>query len=68
LAGESRELLVQEADEFFLVKAIDKSAHQRAQVGCQGSDRLAMAGNIGEEQAANATGGTTRNVVDIATP
>jgi hypothetical protein len=25
-----------------------------------------MAGNIGEEQAANATGGTTRDVVDIA--
>src|SRR5271168_987557 len=66
LAGERGELLVEQADEFFLVEAIDKTAHQGAQVGCHGSDGLAVAGNIREEQAANATGGATGDVVDIA--
>src|SRR5580704_1756393 len=67
LTGERGELLVQEADEFFLVQTIHKAAHQGAQIGCGGSDGFAVAGNIGEEQAANATGGATRNVVDVAT-
>ena len=65
LTGERGELLVQEADEFFLVQAIHKAAHQGAQIGCHGSDGFAVAGNIGEEQAANAAGGATRDVVDV---
>ncbi len=66
MAGERGELLVEKADEFFLVEPIDKAAHQGAQVGCHGSDGFAVAGNIGEEQAADATGSATRDVVDIA--
>src|SRR5580704_4294663 len=66
LTGERGELPVQEADEFFLVQAIYKAAHQGAQIGCRGSDGFAVAGNIGEEQAANATGGATRDVIDVA--
>ena len=49
LAGEGSELLVQQADEFFLVQAIHKATHQRAQIGCHGSHGLSVAGNIGEE-------------------
>jgi len=66
VARERGELLVEEANEFLLVEPIDKAAHERAQIGGHGSDGLAVARNIGEEQAANATGGTTRDVVDIA--
>ena len=67
LAGKRGELLVKQTDKFFLVEAIDKTAHQGAQVGSRGSDGYAMAGNIGEQQAADAAGSATGNVVDVAT-
>src|SRR5450755_2531631 len=67
LAGQRGEFLIEQADKFFLVKAIYKTAHQGTQVGGRGSDRLAMAGNIGEQQATDATGSATGNVVDVAT-
>ena len=66
MAGKSSELLVEKADDFFLVQAIDKAAHQRAQVGCRGGDGLAVAGYVGEKQPADAARGATGNVVDIA--
>src|SRR4029077_116634 len=37
IARERGELLIEQADEFFLVEPVDKAAHQRAQVGCRGS-------------------------------
>jgi len=66
VAGKRSELLVEKADDFFLVQAIDKAAHQRAQVGCRGGDGLAVAGYVGEKQTADAARGATGNVVDIA--
>jgi hypothetical protein len=67
LARERGELFVELADKFFLVEAIDKAAHQGTQVGSRGSDGFAMSGNIGEEQATDAAGSATRDVVNIAT-
>ena len=66
LTGQRGQLLIQEPDEFSLVQAIHKAAHQGAQIGCHGSDGYAVAGNIGEEQTANAARGATRDVVDVA--
>jgi hypothetical protein len=66
LTGERSELLVEEADEFSLVQAIHKAAHQGAQIGCRGSHGFTVTGNIGEEQAADTTGGATRDLVDIS--
>ena len=66
MARECGKLLVEQANELCLVQPIDKAAHQGAQVGCRGSDGFAMAGNIGEEQAADAPGSAARDVVDIA--
>ena len=66
MARERGKLLVEQANELFLVQPIDKAAHQGAQVGCHGSNGFAMAGNIGEEQAADAPGSAARDVVDIA--
>ena len=59
-------LLVEQAHDFFLVQAIDEAPHQRAQVGCGGSDGVAVAGNVGEKQAADASAGATGNVIHIA--
>jgi hypothetical protein len=67
LAGQRGELLIEQTDKFFLVEAIDKAAHQGAQVGSRRCDGLAMPGNIGEQQPADASGSATGNVVDIAT-
>ena len=66
VAGERGELLVEQTDEFFLIEAIYEAAHQRAQIGSGGGYRLAVAGNIGEQQAGDAAGGAAGYVIDIA--
>jgi hypothetical protein len=68
VSRERCELRVEQANEFFLVQAIYKAAHQRAQVGCRRRDRVAVAGNVGEEHAANTAGRAAGTVVDIAAP
>ena len=60
-------MLVQQPDEFFLVQAVYKAAHQGAQIGGGGRYGFAVPRNISEEQAAYATRGATGDVVDIAT-
>ena len=66
MPGKRRELFVEQADDFFLIQAIDEAAHQRPQVRCRGSDGLAVAGNVGEQQTADAARGATGNVINVA--
>ena len=63
---EGSELLVEKANEFFLVETIDEAAHQGAEVGRGGGDGGAVAGNVGEKDAADAAGGATRHVINVA--
>ena len=60
------ELIVEELDKFFVVQAIHEAAHQGAEIRSGGRDRRAVAGNVGEQDAADAAGGAARNVVDVA--
>jgi hypothetical protein len=66
LAGKRGKLLVEQADELFLVEPIDKAAHEGPQVRCHGGDGSAVAGNIGEQQAADTPGSAARDIVNIA--
>src|ERR1700735_2237173 len=66
VAGECGELLVEQANEFFLIEAVHEAAHQGAQIGGGGCYGLAVAGNVGEQQTADASGGATGNVINIA--
>jgi len=66
VAGERGELLVEQADEFFLIEAIYEAAHERAQIGGGGGYGLAVAGNVSEKQTADSARGATGNVVNVA--
>src|ERR1700730_5016588 len=64
--GKRDELLVEQAHKFCLIQAIDEPAHQSSQVGGGGGNRGSMTGDVGEQQAGDSAGGTTRSVINIA--
>jgi hypothetical protein len=58
--------LIQEADKFGLIEAIDEPSHKRAQVGSGSGNGMSMPGNIGKQQASDSPGGATGGIVDIS--
>ena len=59
-------LLIEQADKFGLVQTIDETAHERAQVRGRGGDGVAVARDVGQQQAGDASGGATGSVVNVA--
>ncbi len=60
------ELLVEQAHEFGLVEAVDEAPHQGPQIGGGGGDRGTVPGNVGQQQAGDASGSATRGVVNVS--
>ena len=65
-ARQRSELPIQLAHEFGLVEVVDEAAHQRAQVGGRGGDRVAVARDVGQQEARDAARGATGGVVNVA--
>src|ERR1700677_1817377 len=65
-ARQHGELLVEQAYEFSLIEPIDETPHEGAQIGGGGCNGLAVARNVGKQQAADAAGGATGRIVNVA--
>jgi hypothetical protein len=59
------ELLIEQAHEFGLIKAVDEAPHESAQIGGGGGDGGSVSRNICQQQAGDAAGGTTGGVIDV---
>jgi membrane protein DedA with SNARE-associated domain len=65
-ARQNGELLIEEADEFGLIQPVDEASHKSAQIGGGGCYGLSVSRDIGKQQSANASGGATGSIVNIA--
>jgi hypothetical protein len=66
VGGEFGELRIHGADEGLGIEMIDVATHERAE-RCGGlGDGIAVAGDVGDEEAGDASGGAGGEVVDVA--